>query len=295
MQMRLSLAAAAAFLGVLSGCDALTDLGGGEELLGLSCSDGSDATVVGLWRADSYDWGEGDMIAQGWQLEIELWEDGDGRLVETRPVESSDSTESTSPDVVAASTQTVADSAHFSWLACDDQLAVVFEETYYSSEDAEFTDTRFDYGYDGTTLSLSDGESGMTITLRGGGQTSAVSLDPDLFGTWTAVSITASDHADQFDPVELTSEGWALEITLNEDGTYTLTSVEAGGDAVTETGEYTTHEDSILTLDTGPNLYYEVSGGQVTVTDSEGDAAYDFDDDGTDEDAIFVYVLEQTG
>jgi hypothetical protein len=300
MQMRLSLAAVAAFLVVLSGCDALTDLGGGEELLGLTCSDGTDTTLVGLWRADTYDWGEGDMIARGWELEVELWEDGDGRLVETRPVESSDSTQSTGPDPVAArkapvaaSTHAVADSAHFSWLACDGQLAVVIGATYYSSEDGEFTDSRFDYSFDGTTLSLSDSETGTHITLRGGGVPSAMILDPALFGTWTAVSITASDLAGQFDPVELTAEGWALEVTLNDDGTYSLTYVEAGGEPVTETGEYMADEDQgVMSFDHGPNLYYEISGGQVTVTDSEGEASYDFDDDGTDEDAVFVYVLE---
>lgn len=274
---RLAPAVVLATLVVTTGCEEL--LGNEEELLGLVCEDGRDAALVGDWWATSVDWGEGNMIAQGWQTNIQLYDDGDGKLVETKPEETS------------TGTTTVTDSAHLRWAGCDGQLAVVIEQEFIESSSGEYNDVLFDYTITANGLELSGG--GMTMTLSGGG-TVATSLDPGLFGAWNATHIIYRDrNPDNSAQVDMVADhGHEMVVHFTPNGDYEEVYTVPGSGSETYTGRWTA-EEGMLTLEgsdvAGVALRYEYTDTGVTVYDEDGSHQYDFDGDGTDEEATIEY------
>lgn len=279
---RLAPVAALATLVFTTGCEDL--LGTEEELLGIVCEDGLDGGLMGDWWALSMDWGEGDMIAQGWRLNIQLYDDGDGKLFETKPEETS------------GGTIMVTDSAYLRWAGCDGRLAVVMEEQFIHSGSGGFEDVLFDYSATADGLSLTGG--GMTMTLTGGGEVPHTSLDPALFGSWEATHIIYTERDTENTPIQVdmvADQGHSMQVSLDAGGQYEEVYAYAGGASETYVGTWTA-EDGILTLTpeagseaSGVVVRYEVTDAGVTAFDDEGDNHWDFNGDGNETPASVEY------
>lgn len=265
-----------------TGCDGLLDPE--EDLLGVVCEAGNDPVLPGDWWATAYDWGEGDMVAQGWDLNVQLYEDGDGKLVETHREEQG--------GVIVP----VSDSAFIRWGGCDGRLAIVIQEEFIGSGTGGFEDVLFDYTASGGGLLLSGG--GMSITMTGNGQPPRADLDEALWGSWTATSIVYTNREFESQPVDMVADhGHSMQVFFAESGAFEEIYDDPDHGSETYTGTWHTM-DGVLTLHfsdgTGMDLHYEVTGTGARVWADQGDYRYDFDGDGTEELAAVEWTFERS-
>lgn len=112
----------------------------------------------------------------------------------------------------------------------------------------------------------------------------------DLAGTWTATAMVFSSVADPTTTVDVVTEGAALTLVLNADGTYSFVSVFPGEPDEDETGTFSVSGDVMTITPTGldPETFAIFRDGDtLTLTDSD---TFDFGQ-GVEEDALLVITL----
>lgn len=119
------------------------------------------------------------------------------------------------------------------------------------------------------------------------------SLAPaDVAGTWDATSVVFTSVADpSTNSGNVILAGASLSITLGENGSASLT-IDDGSGPDTQTGTFSI-DGSDLTLTLNGDVStgtIELNGDTLTVRINTG-AQFDFDNDGTDEDATLVVIL----
>ncbi len=97
-----------------------------------------------------------------------------------------------------------------------------------------------------------------------------------LVGTWVATSIIFSDCLDPEEDGILNCDPFCISVTVNSDGTYSLTEIEDGGGTSSETGTIEVTTTTILLCEsTEPNCTdpdtYVLSGNTLIVTEAEDD------------------------
>jgi hypothetical protein len=114
----------------------------------------------------------------------------------------------------------------------------------------------------------------------------------DIAGDWTATSFVFTSVDDPDLTADIIDLGGSVSLTLNANGTYSITFT-LGGVPETDGGTYTI-DGSDITLDEGDSDEVsgtiDLSGDTMTIRLTDG-VEFDFDDDGTDESATVVIVL----
>ena len=114
----------------------------------------------------------------------------------------------------------------------------------------------------------------------------------DLVGTWDATSVVFTPDAGGT-AIDVVPLDFALEITFNAEGGYTATFDVPGDSADVEIGTYTV-ANGVLTLtpvdeDAETMTIGSFGGNSMTLTDTN--AEYDFDDDGFEEPANMTATM----
>jgi flagellar basal body rod protein FlgF len=137
----------------------------------------------------------------------------------------------------------------------------------------------------------------LAIALTGavllGGAACGDSLAPaDVAGTWNATSAVFTSVADpSTNSGNVIAQGASLSITLGENGSASLT-IDDGSGPDTQSGTFSIDGSNLtLTLDGDVSTgTIELNGDTLTVRITNG-PQFDFDNDGTDEDATVVVIL----
>jgi hypothetical protein len=113
----------------------------------------------------------------------------------------------------------------------------------------------------------------------------------DFLGTWHATKVEYVSTAG-LGTVDLMTLGGAATLQLDADSTATLTITPAGGAPQVTTGTWSRSLD-VFNFTVGPasgwSWDYALAGGVLTLTGA--DTSYDFDHDGTQDDAQFNLTL----
>ncbi|MCZ6916815.1 MAG: lipocalin family protein [Gemmatimonadetes bacterium] len=135
----------------------------------------------------------------------------------------------------------------------------------------------------------------LTVAVIGCSDATTVEDVADLVGTWNAASFLFVSDADPNVTFELIAEGGSFTLVIAADGSYTGnfamgTEVETFSGTITISGSNLVITDDLDPEDTS-TVAFELNGNTLTMTDS--DESFDFDDDGVEEDADSVMVLER--
>jgi hypothetical protein len=109
----------------------------------------------------------------------------------------------------------------------------------------------------------------------------------DLAGTWEATEIVFTNQANTSESVDLVDLGASLTVTVNASGA--VSTVFDDGQGGTDSDSGTLSVDGTTLTIGGETFEAERSGDNLTLTDAT--AEYDFDDDGSDDDATLVIRL----
>lgn len=113
--------------------------------------------------------------------------------------------------------------------------------------------------------------------------------DPEtLTGTWEATRVEFTDAADAGVSAELIALGGELGMTLSGNGAFTIVIRLPGELPETWTGTWSSSQDVLtLTFTSGQfgEMQFEMSLSGTTLILEGGHTGFDFDDDGTDEEA----------
>ena len=116
----------------------------------------------------------------------------------------------------------------------------------------------------------------------------------DLVGQWNASVYTVTNIANTSETAELIGMGMVLTITFTET-TYTGLATFPGDLPEDFSGTYTIEGQQLTLNETGegsPELMtYDLTGSVLTL--SGNDESYDFDDDGIEDPATFVLVMDK--
>ncbi len=116
----------------------------------------------------------------------------------------------------------------------------------------------------------------------------------DLAGVWLAVAYTVTNVANTSLSAELVVMGLSLSLTITETS-YAGIVTFPGEPTEDFSGTYTIDGQSLILDELGEveleTMIYSLSGSVLTL--SGNDDEYDFDDDGQDEPATFVIVLDK--
>ena len=114
-----------------------------------------------------------------------------------------------------------------------------------------------------------------------------------LAGTWNATSFVFTNDANSSETFDLLADGGSFSITFTAAGGFSGSSTFEG---VTDTfsGTYVVQGTNLITTDTGEfeseTVTFTLSGNTLTLT---LDDEFDFDDNGFDEPATLVIVLQK--
>lgn len=116
----------------------------------------------------------------------------------------------------------------------------------------------------------------------------------DFVGTWNAESCVYTNASDTSQSADLVVLGGSYEMTLNADGSYEVVATLPGESGFTTSGTWEASID-LFTLNyavpfTG-SAQFEFNLSNDTLTLTGADSSYDFDDDGTPDDAKLDMVL----
>jgi len=117
----------------------------------------------------------------------------------------------------------------------------------------------------------------------------------DLVGTWEATSFLWVSDADANVTFELVGAGGSFALVIAADGSFTG-NFAMGTEVETFAGTISISGSNLVITDDpdidGPStLAFTLDGNTLTMTDN--DETFDFDDDGVEEDANSVMVLER--
>ena len=111
----------------------------------------------------------------------------------------------------------------------------------------------------------------------------------DISGSWTATSATFFTISDPIETVDVVAEGGTVTLSIQSNGSFTLTIVESGGPSDVSSGDFCFDEDLLVVRFDGDAAddweYYRVQltgGNNLSIG---GPAEFDFDGNGTDEPA----------
>ena len=115
-----------------------------------------------------------------------------------------------------------------------------------------------------------------------------------IAGTWNATSYVFTNDANSSETFDLLANGGSLSLTFTADGQFSG-SFTAPGESETFGGTYVAQGTNLIITDAvDPNdvetIAFTLSGSTITLT---LDDDFDFDDDGVDEPATSVIVLEK--
>lgn len=116
----------------------------------------------------------------------------------------------------------------------------------------------------------------------------------DITGTWQATQVEYVSVAQPSQSVDLIAdEDWTVTLALAANGTYTFTQTPPGEQPQTSTGTWELDGDVFNVAPTGTQyrLQFEIALSGSTLSLTGADAEYDFDDDGSPEDAKLNLVL----
>ena len=120
-----------------------------------------------------------------------------------------------------------------------------------------------------------------------GGKTDA------LTGTWNATKREFTNLSSPFQKIDVIQNGTTYLVTFNTDGTYEAQLTPSGLPAETVTGDWDLSLDILTLKQTGQpfstQFSYTLSGDTLTLT--EGDSIYDFNDDGNPLEAHLDMIL----
>jgi hypothetical protein len=129
------------------------------------------------------------------------------------------------------------------------------------------------------------------LLLACGGTTADTS---EFVGIWHATSREFINLANPTQKVEVIAAGWTYDLTLLSCGSYSEVSTPSGGSAVSRSGVWDASVD-VFTLSWGgeysgeAQFDYSLTNGTLTM--SGGSGTYDFDGDGTPDEATVTMVL----
>ncbi len=113
-----------------------------------------------------------------------------------------------------------------------------------------------------------------------------------LVGSWTATSMVVSNDANPSETVDLLAEGVSFTLTMTAEGAYTG-NFSSPGENESFSGTYVVNGFSLTLSEEGDDdeiLAFTLADGLLILTMDE---SWDFDEDGTDEDATMVVQLRQ--
>ncbi len=126
------------------------------------------------------------------------------------------------------------------------------------------------------------------------GNSTGVASASDFVGDWLATSYVVTNIANTSQSQDLTALGMTLSITFTET-TYSGTANFTGEAMETFSGTYTIDGNQLTLNETGEletdTMTYALSGNTMTL--SGLDDQYDFDDDGVEDPASWVMVLQR--
>jgi hypothetical protein len=119
----------------------------------------------------------------------------------------------------------------------------------------------------------------------------------DLVGVWDASKFEFEETTgDPVLTVDLITMNFTVTIEINEGGTYEITTTFLGGEPEVVTGTWVLEGGDLLIMtETGATVgdEFEVTLSGTTLTVRSGDMTFDFDEDGTDEPALFEAIFEK--
>lgn len=115
----------------------------------------------------------------------------------------------------------------------------------------------------------------------------------EFAGTWDGTKLEFTRVGNPSQAVDVVAAGGTLVAVLDEGGTYQWTVTPAGGAPETSSGTWSASADVFTIRETGMSgemqFDWRMSGGTLSLSGADGD--YDFNDDGTPEDAKVSAVL----
>jgi hypothetical protein len=119
----------------------------------------------------------------------------------------------------------------------------------------------------------------------------------DLVGVWDATKFEFEETTgDPVLTVDLLTMNYTVTIEINEAGTYEITSTFLGGEPQVESGTWVLEGGDLLIMTpTGETVgdEFDVTLDGTTLTVRSNDLTFDFDEDGTEEPALFEAILEK--
>lgn len=117
----------------------------------------------------------------------------------------------------------------------------------------------------------------------------------DLVGTWNASKLEFTSAANATLKADVVGLGGSLSITFASNGSFTLTEREPGELANTRTGTFLLKGDTLTISESGQgsptDFRTSLSGSTLTLTNDDDE--YDFNNDGTEEPARLIVVLNK--
>jgi hypothetical protein len=117
----------------------------------------------------------------------------------------------------------------------------------------------------------------------------------DLVGVWDATKFEfEATSGDPVITVDLLTMNFTVTIEINEGGTYEITTTFLGGEPEVVTGTWVLEGGDLLILtESGETVgdEFDVTVSGTTLTVRSTDLTFDFDEDGTDEPALFEAIF----
>ncbi|NIV94843.1 hypothetical protein GWN42_19135 [candidate division KSB1 bacterium] len=129
----------------------------------------------------------------------------------------------------------------------------------------------------------STGSNGVTIT--------------DLVGTWTATKFEFTNEVDPDQKIDLIQLGGSFILNINSDGEFSAILTVPGESPDTSSGTLRIQNGTLFFDDDSSDdvtAEFTLSRNTLTLTISADDAEIDFDDDGQDDPATLLIILQRS-
>jgi hypothetical protein len=119
----------------------------------------------------------------------------------------------------------------------------------------------------------------------------------DLVGVWDASKFEFEETTgDPVVTVDLITMNFTVTIEISEGGTFEIATTFLGGEPQVESGTWVLEGGDLLVMTASGETVgdaFDVTLEGTTLTVRSNDLTFDFDDDGTDEPALFEAILEK--
>jgi hypothetical protein len=120
--------------------------------------------------------------------------------------------------------------------------------------------------------------------------------ETELVGIWDATKFEFEETSgDPVVTVDLMTMNYEITIEINEGGTYEISMSFLGGAPEVDTGTWSLDGDLLVLTATGEPVgdEFEVTIAGTTLTVRSDDQTWDFDEDGTEEPALFEAIFQK--